>query len=191
MRYLLTFDAAGDAHSRRHRRERAHRSPGPGAQEGRAVRDSGQCVSAAPTAGAGGWCEICAATLGGVLQELPSQAWRFIAAKFNSSCWSFPVRTTCVMRRDWLPYSDLRPSISAESLPLMSHVTDRGPKMRLCSHLSRREWTSFREWPSFDNDCKFTYSFTAHMHEIPKYLNEIQLSSTSVDLCIVARCGRR
>ena len=21
----------------------------------------------------------------------------------------------------------------------------------------------------FDNDCKFTYSFTAHMHEIPKY----------------------
>ena len=68
------------------------------------MRDSGQCVSAAPTAGAGDWYEICAATLGGVLQELPSQAWRFIAAKFNSSCWSFPVRTTCVMRRDWLPY---------------------------------------------------------------------------------------
>ena len=27
-----------------------------------------------------------------------------------------------------------------------------------------------RESTSFDNDCKFTYSFTAHMHEIPKYL---------------------
>eukprot|EP01048_Picozoa_sp_COSAG05_P037847 COSAG05_NODE_17875_length_317_cov_17.954128_1_plen_44_part_10 len=24
-----------------------------------------------------------------------------------------------------------------------------------------------RESTSFDNDCKFTYSFTAHMHEIP------------------------
>ena len=44
--------------------------------------------------------------------------------------------------------------------------------------LSRRESTSFRDRPSsrestsFDNDCKFTYSFTAHMHEIPKYVDK-------------------
>jgi len=37
--------------------------------------------------------------------------------------------------------------------------------------------TPYRPYPycdcacHVDNDCKFTYSFTAHMHEIPKYVD--------------------
>ena len=34
--------------------------------------------------------------------------------------------------------------------------------------------------PPFDNDCKFTYCFTAHMHEIPKYF----LSTENQEQCL-------
>ena len=37
------------------------------------------------------------------------------------------------------------------------------------NRLAAQESTRTQESTSFDNDCKFTYSFTAHMHEIPKY----------------------
>jgi len=45
------------------------------------------------------------------------------------------------------------------------------------NRLAVQESTRVQESTSFDNDCKFTYSFTAHMHEIPKYFDWLKILS--------------